>query len=186
MGFSRRPPSSSLPCPARVEREIYGRHAAETAGVSPEAVAQEVKKAFQRRLRKEQKQQERRDLTRPSSSSPSPGACGMKTSAPPGRREGVLRLLLLDPSLHRELTQLRPEEFSSPAGQGIRPAARRAEGMACPPSCPCWQGELTGEEMDHLTQVASSPESMVNSRQSLADYIAVIRAEAIKGAAQRE
>ena len=52
---------SSLP--SAVEREIYGRHAAETAGVSPEAVAQEVKKAFQRRLRKEQKQQERRDLT---------------------------------------------------------------------------------------------------------------------------
>ena len=41
-------------------------------------------------------------------------------------------------------------------------------------------GELTSEEMDHLTQVASAPESMANSRQSLADYIAVIRAEAIK------
>ena len=33
---------SSLP--SAVEREIYGRHAAETAGVSPEAVAQEVKR----------------------------------------------------------------------------------------------------------------------------------------------
>ena len=35
---------STLPSP--VEREIYGGHAAQTAGVSPEAMAQEVKKAF--------------------------------------------------------------------------------------------------------------------------------------------
>ena len=77
---------STLPSP--VEREIYGGHAAQAAGVSPEAMAQEVKKAFSRRVRKEKKQQERRDLTPAASSSPSSGGCGMRTSAPPGRRRG--------------------------------------------------------------------------------------------------
>ena len=48
--------------PSAVEREIYGGHAAQTAGVSPETMALEVKKAFQQRLRKEKKKQERRDL----------------------------------------------------------------------------------------------------------------------------
>ena len=169
---------SSLPC--AVEREIYGRHAAETAGVSPEAVAQEVKKAFQRRLRKEQKQQERRDLTPAIQLQPKARGLRYDNIRSARAEEGVLRLLLLDPSLSRELTQLRPEEFSSPLlGKAYALLLRRAEeGLSTQLSL--LAGELTGEEMDHLTQVASAPESMANSRQSLADYIAVIRAEAIK------
>ena len=169
---------SSLP--SAVEREIYGRHAAETAGVSPEAVAQEVKKAFQRRLRKEQKQQERRDLTPAIQLQPKSRGLRYENIRSARAEEGVLRLLLLDPSLHRELTQLRPEEFSSPLlGKAYALLLRRAEdGLSTQLSL--LAGELTGEEMDHLTQVASSPESMANSRQSLAEYIAVIRAEAIK------
>ena len=169
---------SSLP--SAVEREIYGRHAAETAGVSPEAVAQEVKKAFQRRLRKEQKQQERRDLTPAIQLQPKSRGLRYENIRSARAEEGVLRLLLLDPSLHRELTQLRPEEFSSPLlGKAYALLLRRAEdGLSTQLSL--LAGELTGEDMDHLTQVASSPESMANSRQSLADYIAVIRAEAIK------
>lgn len=169
---------SSLP--SAVEREIYGRHAAETAGVSPEAVAQEVKKAFQRRLRKEQKQQERRDLTPAIQLQPKSRGLRYENIRSARAEEGVLRLLLLDPSLHRELTQLRPEEFSSPLlGKAYALLLRRAEdGLSTQLSL--LAGELTGEEMDHLTQVASAPESMANSRQSLADYIAVIRTEAIK------
>ena len=169
---------SSLP--SAVERDIYGRHAAETAGVSPEAVAQEVKKAFQRRLRKEQKQQERRDLTPAIQLQPKARGLRYDNIRSARAEEGVLRLLLLDPSLYRELTQLRPEEFSSPLlGKAYALLLRRAEeGLSTQLSL--LAGELTSEEMDHLTQVASAPESMANSRQSLADYIAVIRAEAIK------
>lgn len=169
---------SSLP--SAVEREIYGRHAAETAGVSPEAVAQEVKKAFQRHLRKEQKQQERRDLTPAIQLQPKARGLRYDNIRSARAEEGVLRLLLLDPSLYRELTQLRPEEFSSPLlGKAYALLLRRAEeGLSTQLSL--LAGELTSEEMDHLTQVASAPESMANSRQSLADYIAVIRAEAIK------
>ena len=169
---------SSLP--SAVEREIYGRHAAETVGVSPEAVAQEVKKAFQRRLRKEQKQQERRDLTPAIQLQPKARGLRYENIRSARAEEGVLRLLLLDPSLHRDLTHLRPEEFSSPLlGKAYALLLRRAEdGLSTQLSL--LAGELTGEEMDHLTQVASAPESMANSRQSLADYIAVIRTEAIK------
>ena len=47
--------------PSAVEREIYGGHAAQTAGVTPETMALEVKKAFQQRLRKEKKKQEKKD-----------------------------------------------------------------------------------------------------------------------------
>lgn len=46
-----------------VEREVYGARCAELAGISAEAMGQEVKRELSRRIRKEQKQQERRDLT---------------------------------------------------------------------------------------------------------------------------
>ncbi len=55
---------------------------------------------------------------------------------------------------------------------------RAREGI--PLTWPLWPGDLTGEEMDHLAYVAGKPQSMANSRQSLADYISVIRTEAIK------
>lgn len=128
---------SSLP--SAVEREIYGRHAAETAGVSPEAVAQEVKKAFQRRLRKEQKQQERRDLTPAIQFQPRARGLRYENIRSARAEEGVLRLLLIDPSLHRELTQLRPEEFSSPCWARHTPCCSGGRRRGCPPSCPCWR-----------------------------------------------
>ena len=169
---------SSLP--SAVEREIYGRHAAETAGVSPEAVAQEVKKAFQRRLRKEQKQQERRDLAPAAQLQPKARSLRYDNIRSARAEEGILRLLIRDESLFPEEPPLREEQFSSPLlGKAYALLLRRAEeGLSTQLSL--LAGELTGEEMDHLTQVASSPESMANSRQSLVDYIAVIRAEAIK------
>lgn len=46
-----------------VEREVYGARCAQAAGISAEAMAQEVKRELSRRLKKEKKQQERRDLS---------------------------------------------------------------------------------------------------------------------------
>ena len=76
--------------PSAVEREIYGGHAAQTAGISAEAMAQEVKKALPPpHAQKEQKQQERRDLSPAIQLQPkASGGCATTTSAPPGRRRG--------------------------------------------------------------------------------------------------
>jgi len=163
-----------------VEREIYTTRAAETAKITPEAMRLEVQRAFKRRLSREKRQELRRDLNPAVQLQPKERELRYDNIRSARAEEGVLRLLLIDPSLHRELTQLRPEEFSSPLlGKAYALLLRRAEeGLSTQLSL--LAGELTGEEMDHLTQVASSPESMANSRQSLADYIAVIRAEAIK------
>lgn len=163
-----------------VEREIYTTRAAETAKITPEAMRLEVQRAFKRRLSREKRQELRRDLNPAVQLQPKERELRYDNIRSARAEEGVLRLLLLDPSLCRELHQLRPEEFSSPLlGKAYALLLRRAEeGLSTQLSL--LAGELTGEEMDHLTQVASSPESMANSRQSLADYIAVIRAEAIK------
>ena len=39
---------------------------------------------------------------------------------------------------------------------------------------------LESEEMNHLTHIASQPESLANASRSLSDYIAVIRQEALR------
>ena len=169
---------STLPSP--VEREIYGGHAAQAAKVSPEVMAQEVQKAFSRRVRKQQKQQERRDLTPAVQLQPRQRGLRYENIRSARAEEGVIRLLLLDPSLAGDMEQLREEDFSSPLlGKAYALLLRRArDGLST--QLPLLAGELTGEEMDHLAYVAGQPESLANSRRSLADYIAVIRGEALK------
>ena len=169
---------SSLP--SAVEREIYGRHAAETAGVSPEAVAQEVKKAFQRRLRKEQKQQERRDLTPAIQLQPKSRGLRYENIRSARAEEGVLRLILLDSSLLEETEGLTGSEFSSPLLGRIFDLlrSRAAEGLST--QLPALAGALEPEEMAHLAWVAEQPENLANSRRALADYIALIREEGLR------
>ena len=163
-----------------VEREIYGGHAAQAAKVSPEVMAQEVKKAFSRRVRRQQKRQERRDLTPAVQLQPRQRGLRYENIRSARAEEGVIRLLLLDPSLAGDMAQLEPEDFSSPLlGKVYGLLLNRArEGLSTHLSL--LAGELTGEEMDHLAYVAEKPESLANSRRSLADYIAVIRGEALK------
>ena len=170
---------SSLPSP--VEREVYGRHAAQTAGVSPEVMAQEVKNAFSRRMRKEQKQQERRNLTPAVQRQPKQRELHYTNIRSARAEEGIIRLLMLDPSLASQLeAQLPPEDFSSPLlSRAYRLLLHQAlAGLST--QLPPLAESFTSEEMDHLTYVVSQPESLTNSRRSLADYIAIIQGEALK------
>ena len=162
-----------------VEREIYGGHAAQTAGVSPETMAQEINRALKVRLRREKKQQERRDLSPASQMQPRSRGLRYENIRSARAEEGVLRLLLLDPDLLREAQGLTGAEFSSPLlGRAYdRLKARAEEGLSL--QLAALAEEFTGDEMDHLAQVAAQPESAANARQAMADYIAVIRREAL-------
>ena len=155
-------------------------YAAQAAGVTPEAMAQEVKKELRRRIQKEKKQQERRDL------SPAiqlqPKARGMRYDNIRSARaeEGVLRLILLDSSLLEETEGLTGSEFSSPLLGRIFDLlrSRAAEGLST--QLPALAGALEPEEMAHLAWVAEQPENLANSRRALADYIALIREEGLR------
>ena len=172
--------------PSAVEREIYGGHAAQTAGVTPEAMALEVKKAFQQRVRRQEKQQLRRDLAPAAQLQPRARELRYTNIRSARAEEGVLRLLLLDPGLLGEMDGLTGEEFSSPLlGRAFDLLRRRGEeGLSL--HLGALAQELTGEEMDHLAQVASQPESAANGKQALRDYISVIRGEALLRKSGRE
>lgn len=163
-----------------VEREVYGRHAAEMAGVSPEAVAQEVKKELGRRIRKEQKQQQRRDLAPATQLQPKQRGLRYENIRSARAEEGIIRLCLMDPALIREMEGLYGGEFSSPLLGKVYECLKRRFNEGLSTQLSALTAELEPEEMDHLAHVASQPESASNSHRALQDYIALIRGEALR------
>ena len=162
-----------------VEREIYGGHAAQTAGVTNEAMAQEVKKAFNTRVRKENKQRERRDLSPATKLQPEARSLRYENIRSARAEEGVIRLLMKDPGLIGRLDGLTSGEFSSPLlGKTFDLVLERLEHGASP-ELPTMTGDLTQEEMSHMTRVVDQPESTAHGTRAMADYISIIRGEAM-------
>ena len=160
-----------------VEREIYGGHAAQTAGVSPDTMKLEVDRALKARLRKAKKQQERRDLTPASQFQPQARSLRYENIRSARAEEGLLRLLMLDPGLAGKMAGITGTEFSSPLlGRAFDALIRRAgEGLST--QLAALAENFDREEMDHLAQVAARPESVANSEKAIADYISLIRGE---------
>lgn len=160
-----------------VEREIYGGHAAQAAGVTPEAMQLEVQRALNGRLRKAKKQQERRDLTPVSQLQPRARGLRYENIRSARAEEGLLRLLMLDPGLAGQMGGITGEEFSSPLLGRAFDCLRSRAGEGLSTQLAALAGVFTGEEMDHLAQVAAQPESVANSGQAIQDYISLIRGE---------
>lgn len=160
-----------------VEREIYGGHAAQAAGVTPEAMQLEVQRALNGRLRKAKKQQERRDLTPVSQLQPRARGLRYENIRSARAEEGLLRLLMLDPGLAGQMGGITGEEFSSPLLGRAFDCLRGRAGEGLSTQLAALAGVFTGEEMDHLAQVAAQPESVANSGRAIQDYISLIRGE---------
>ena len=165
--------------PSAVEREIYGGHAAQTAGITPETMAQEVNRALKQRLRKEQKQQERRDLSPVTQLQPKARSLRYANVRSARAEEGVLRLMMLDPPLAGHMDGLTGAEFSSPLLGKVFDLLRHRAEEGLSTQLATLAGQLTGEEMDHMAQVASQPESAAHSDRAIRDYLSVIRGEAL-------
>ena len=163
-----------------VEREIYGRHAAEMAGVSPEAVAQEVKKELNRRIYKEKKQKQRRDLAPATQLQPRQRGLRYENIRSARAEEGIIRLCLMDPELIRFMGSLSGGQFSSPLLGKVYECLKRRFEQGLSTRLSALAAELEPEEMDHLAHVASQPESAANSRQSMHDYITLIQSEFLR------
>ena len=162
-----------------VEREIYGGHAAQTAGITPEAMAQEIKKALNARLRKENKQRERRELSPAANLQPDARGLRYQNIRSARAEEGIIRLLLLDPGVLSRLDGLTGNEFSSPLLGKVYDLIRARLEQGSHPQLAALAHDLTGEEMDHMARVISQPESVAQSERSVSDYISIIRGEAM-------
>lgn len=163
-----------------IEREIYGAKAAARAGIAPEAMSQEVKRFRKNRAWQARKKQARRDLTPAVQLQPKARQLRYENMRSGRAEEGVLRLLLLEPALFSEVERLAPEQFSSPVLGRIYALllCRRREGRST--QLAALAGELSGEEMDHLTGILDQPAALSHGRQALQDYIEIIETEALK------
>ncbi len=161
-----------------VEREVYAARAAELAGISPEAMRQEVERSARTRYYKGKRKRERRDMNPAITVQPAVRGGRYSNVRSAMAEEGIIRLLYLEPTLFGDTPPLAEEEFSSPLLGRIFAAMwpRRYErtGLSS------LTGELSGDEMSHLTTLLQKPESTANAPQALADYIRVIREEQTK------
>ena len=160
-----------------VEREVYTVRAAELAKLTPEAMRLEVQRSFKRRVAKQRKAQERRELNPSVTAQPASRAIRYDNLRSAMAEEGVLRLLLRDESIFPSLSPLSESDFSSPLLGRIYAQLwqRRQNGMSG--SIAFLSGELTADEMSHLTTLLQKPESTAGAQQALTDYIRIIREE---------
>lgn len=161
-----------------VEREVYANRAAEAAGLSPDAMRQEVERAARKRRYGQRKKRERQELNPALAVQPVQRGSRYTNLRSAMAEEGVIRLLHLDPTLFGDTPPLSPEDFSSALLGKIYgtmwPRRHDRSGLSS------LTAELTGEEMSHLTTLLQKPESTANAPQALADYIRVIREEQAK------
>ena len=161
-----------------VERDVYTNRAAQTAGLSPEAMKLEVQRAFKRRAARDRKARERQELNLTRSLQPADRAIRYDDLRSAMAEEGVIRLLMQDDSLFPDQPPLRENEFSSPLLGRIYGELWRCRGSGS--SMAALSASLTPEEMSHLTTLLQKPESTANAPQALADYIRIIREEGVK------
>ncbi len=166
-----------------VEREIYTTRAAEAAGLTPEALKMEVQRAFKRKAAKDKKARERRELNPVVSLQPQERGLRYENLRSALAEEGVIRLLLLDDGLFGPEPPIPAEEFSSPLLGRVYASLWESHMAGRPMTVASLSGELTGDEMSHLTAVVQKPESRTGAERALEDYCRVIHEEAQKRAA---
>ena len=163
-----------------VEREVYGAKAAAAAGITAEAMAQEVKREYYRRVKQAKKQQERKDLTPAAQLQPREYGIRYANMRSGRAEEGVLRLMLLEPGLFRETGSLTAEQFSVPVLGKVYGLLQKRFREGRSTQLAALAGELTPEEMSHLAAILDRPEDLANSQRALRDYISIIQTEALK------
>lgn len=163
-----------------VEREVYGGRAAQAAGISAEAMAQEVKKELRRRIYKEKKKQERRDLAPAANLQPNQRGLHYDNVRSAAAEEGVLRLILLEPALLNQTDGLAGAEFSAPLLGKVFDLLRDRHASGREVNLGGLAGTLTAEEMSHLARITDRPENLGYAQRALTDYINIIRMERLK------
>ena len=166
---------ATLPSP--VEREIYGNRAAQAAGVSGGTMAAEVDKAMKSRSYKARKQEEQQAMTPANHFQPKERELRYANVRSARAEEGVLRLLLLDPSLYPKAQRLSEEKFSSPFLAKVYRLVTEQWQTGETPRIPTLTGDLSREEMNRLVMAVNQPESGQNTEKALNDYIEIIEAE---------
>ena len=161
--------------PNAVQREIYGRRAAEAAGITPEAMQLEVKKAYRKSRAIEKRKREAQELDIARQRAPKIRAIHYDNLRSATAEEGLICMLLREPELIVGV-KLPAEACSVDLFGRVLTQLRQRVQSGRPVSLAAMEGEFTPEEMSHLSYILSKDTSPV-SDEALADYLRVIQEE---------
>ena len=155
-----------------VQREVYGGRVAEAAGISADAMALEIKKAYKRRMERDKKEQEKIDLAPARSLQPRARTIRYDNMKSAMAEEGAIALALLDPSLMDKEKGLTGSSFSVPILGKVfdQLLAMHQKGMEVTLAAVT---DLSSEEMSHIVGVCQRREGPVNET-AFSDYAKTI------------
>ena len=169
-----------------VEREVYAVRAAETAGISRQAMLMEVERARRRKRGQDRKELRRENLNTAALRQPRDRTIRYTDLRSAMAEEGIIRLLLLDGSLAEKCRGLEPEAFSSPLLGKVYARLLEAWDQGYALTAASLVGSCAPEEMGHLSSVLQKPEAPAHADRALADYIQVVRVSADKRQGETE
>ena len=167
-----------------VQREVYAGRVAEAAKISMEAMQIEVKRAYNRRLNREKKKQEKIDLSPVKKLQPKSRTIRYDNMKSAMAEEMLLALALREPAFLDQTRELKPEMFSSELLGRVfaQLTARHREGLEVSLGI---LSDFTSEEMSHVAGILQRQEGPVNE-QALADCIRTIQREYQSGRVETE
>ena len=165
-----------------VEREIYGARAAEAAGLTPEVMKLEIGKAFKRRMARQRKEQEKRELAPSAMVQPKSRELRYDNVRSAVAEEGLLRMLAREPELFARTQSLSAQSFSVPFfGRAYALWKQRwQDGLQV--SLASMEGILTPDETAHLTSVLQKQDAPV-SEEAFDDCARILLEESSRGGA---
>lgn len=163
-----------------VEREIYGTRAAEAAGLTPEVMKLEISKAFKRRVARQRKEQEKRELAPSVMIQPKSRALRYQNVRSAAAEEELLRMLLKEPELFAKAESLTAEAFSVPFFGRVFDFWRQRWRDGLPVTAAGLESLLTAEELAHLTSVLQKQDSPV-SDEAFEDCRRIVLEESVRG-----
>ena len=169
-----------------VEREVYAGRAAETAGISRQAMLTEVERARRKKRGQERKTLQRENLNAAALRQPRDRTIRYTDLRSAMAEEGIIRLLLLDGTLAEKCRELLPEAFSSPFLGKIYGLLLEAWEDGRTMTAASLAGQCSPEEMSHLTGILQRPEAPAHADRALADYIQAVRKSAEKRQGEAE
>ena len=158
-----------------IKREVYGARVAESANISAEAMKLEVNKAFKRRIAREKKQQEKKDLAPVRALQPKDRSIRYDNIKSARAEEDVIAQILREPAMLEHCKNLAGIRFSVPLLGNVfdQLHTRYAAGMEVSLGV---LENLTPEETSHVTGIYHRRQGPVNES-AFRDCVKIILAE---------
>lgn len=160
-----------------IAREIYIARVAELAKVPSEAVKLETERSYKRRRAYEKKQEERKNLTPAANQQRRTKGIRYDNVRSAKAEELLLQQLIKEPALFDAVRDLQPQQFSVPLFARVFASLRTRHENGLNVSVPALEGELTPEELSHLSAVVQQNDQKIDEA-VLRDCVSRIRQEA--------